>query len=293
LITQNPPFVSDSKQQNMKLKLLFPVLSLIIASILGCKKESTIQPDILQPEYTLPQGNHPYDSKIVDFYNKYGTYFLYKFTEKDFRWNISDDIEYVADPGDQNYVGESLEIIDKQLFAFYNESFLKVSLPYKILLSSRVRALVMNDTLATPVNAVSTFSHLTFGQASSRLSQLTQEELRELKADLHVAYWSQAISNRKVKLPPAFVDATDYSLVMEFNKKRYGVFDTHEGGVNADSDFIDYIGVIVSNTSEQLENTIFLVQNDPAGRYRYKYNAIINYYKSTYGIDLQFIGNSK
>lgn len=277
----------------MKLKLLFPVLSLIIASTLGCKKEPAIQPDILQPEYKLPQGNHPYDSKIVDFYNKYGTYILYKFTEKDFRWDISDDIEYVADQGDQNYVGQSLDVIDKQLFGFYDESFLKISLPYKILLSSRIRALSGSDTLATPVNAVSIFSHLTFGQTSTRLSQLTPEELVELKADLHVAYWSQAINNSKVKLPPAFVAATDYSMVMEFNKKRYGVFDTHEGGVNVDSDLIDYIRQIVSHTRQELENTIFLTQNDPEGRYKYKYNAIINYYKSTYGVDLQFIGNSK
>lgn len=36
--------------------------------------------------YKLPQGNNDYDQTIVDYYNKYGTYILYKYTDKDAYW---------------------------------------------------------------------------------------------------------------------------------------------------------------------------------------------------------------
>ncbi|MCX2453640.1 hypothetical protein OQX61_20380 [Pedobacter sp. PLR] len=276
----------------MKLKLLFPVLSFMIISILGCKKEPVIKPDTIQPEYQLPQGNHPYDHKILDFYNKYGTYILYKFSSKDFRWNITDDILYVADQGDQDYVEQSLDVLDKKLFSFYNEGFLKLTLPYKILLSSRIRVVKLPDTLATPIPAISTFSHFTFGQTSRRFSQLTDQELVDLKTDMHVAYWQQAINTKKMELPPSFAAATDYSMVMEFNKNQYGVFH-YSNGMNATDDFLGYIAAIVTHTAEELENAVFTLDNDPEGRFRFKYNMITNYYKVKYNVDLQAIGNSK
>ncbi|AOM76409.1 hypothetical protein [Pedobacter steynii] len=276
----------------MNLKLLFSLLSLMIALALGCKKEPVIQPDTLQPEYQLPQGNQPYDNKILDFYKKYGTYILYKFNDKDFQWNISANILYAADPGDQDYIAQSLEMMDKKLFSFYTEPFLKLSLPYKILLSSRIRRVVAPDTLATPVNAVSTFSHFTFGQASPRLGNLTEQELTVMKNELHIAYWKQAVITKKVELPDLFIAATDYGMVQDYNKNEYGVF-TYSYGMTASDDFLDYITAIVSHTAEELEATIFLPENDPQGRFKFKYNAVINYYKAKYNLDLQAIGNSK
>lgn len=276
----------------MNSKLLFPLLFLIIGLALGCKKEPAIQPDTIRPEYHLPQGNHPYDKKILDFHEKYGTYVLYKFTDKDFQWNITTNLLYAADPGDEGYIEQSLEMLDKKLFSFYTEGFLKLSLPYKILLSSRIREIKGPDTVATPVNTVSTFSQFTFGQASPRIDHLTEEQLKTLKGDLHVAYWKQAVVTKKVELPDIFVAATDYGAVQDYNKDQYGVF-KYSFGMGAKEDLMDYINAIVTHTAAELEATIFLPKNDPQGRFRFKYNAIINYYKTKYNVDLQAIGNSK
>ena len=48
--------------------------------LLSCKKEAVLKPETISPLHTLPQGNHAYDTRIVDFYNKNGTYILYNLT---------------------------------------------------------------------------------------------------------------------------------------------------------------------------------------------------------------------
>lgn len=275
----------------MKLKILFHLL-LVNLVILSCKKEVVIQPDTLQPEYTLPQGNHDYDARIVNFQHKYGCYILYKFTDKDFRWNISNQIPYVADQGDENYITPALNALDKYLFHYYSEGFLKLALPYKIILSARIRKIDLSskDTLETPLSSVSSFSHFAFGHASSRLATLSTDELKQMKADLHMEFWRQAVGTGKVEVPPIFAKSTDYSQVWSGFEKYYGVLGEVGSGYTVYSDFAGYIQLILSNTADQLEQTLFLPANDPNGKYRLKYNAIVNYYKSTYSIDLQAIG---
>ncbi|MNR49214.1 hypothetical protein D3C85_1685630 [compost metagenome] len=63
--------------------------------------------------------------------------------------------------------------------------------------------------------------------------------------------------------------------------------------MTARDDFMDYITAIVTHSASELEASIFLPENDPQGRFKFKYNAIINYYKAKYSLDLQSIGNSK
>jgi hypothetical protein len=286
----------------MKLKLILPTLLVGIMMLISCKKEAAIQPDTLQPEYTLPQGNHDYDTRIVNFQHKYGTYILYKFTDKDFRWNINAQISYVADQGDQNNITPALNALDEYLLHYYNDDFLKKTLPYKIMLSARIRQVVYDpwasvvtlDTLDTPVASASAFSHIAFGYANDQLANMSADELKQMKTALHTEFWKQAINTKKVKFSPVFVEATpDYTLVGSWNVKNYGVLG--EPGVNStytpSSDFTAYIQLIASTTQEELEKTLFLPGNDPNGKYRLKYNAIINYYKLEYNINLQALAN--
>lgn len=201
-------------------------------------------------------------------------------------------LSYTADQGDENYIAPALEALDTYLFKFYNQDFLKKALPYKILLSARIREITYdNDTLATPVNSVSAFSHFAFGRAGSSLAGMTDDELMLMKSDLHREFWKQAINYGKITLPPAFIKATNYADVYDWTKKNYGVFMPDVNALSADlyGDFQGYIEVIVSNTLEELEQSLFRPANDPNGKYKLKYNIIVNYYKEAYGVDLQGI----
>ena len=67
------------------------VIGMFIGSVLfcSCAKDSALGPDVaLERDYVLPQGKSPQaDGRIVDLYEKYGSYFLYDFTLLDLNWN--------------------------------------------------------------------------------------------------------------------------------------------------------------------------------------------------------------
>lgn len=75
---------------NSKYWIWMSIIGLV--GLFGCDDKETIVPsDTLVPEIVLPQGNHDYDTKIVDFYENTGVYILYKFNPKDvyFAGNLS------------------------------------------------------------------------------------------------------------------------------------------------------------------------------------------------------------
>ncbi|SER01530.1 hypothetical protein [Pedobacter rhizosphaerae] len=277
----------------MKLKILiYSFLSLLLFG--GCGKEELTPAAEIPPLYTLPQGNHPYDKTIVDFYNTYGTYILYKFTDKDFRWNFNTNISFVAEQGDENYIEPALAALDKYLIKLYPTDFLKKALPYKIILSSRIRSVSTNGTvLDNYINAVSTSSHFAFGRAGSTLSTLTEAQLKTMKAELNREFWRQASAYGKIPMPPAFVAATSYNVVTAANRRTYGVFTVPNGSQNIYGDLVDYLYNIALQTPQEWEQTVFTTTNDPTGRFRFKYNSIINYYKEKYGLDLQSVSQNK
>lgn len=281
----------------MKLKILtYPLLVLALAG--GCK-EAVIHPDEVPPLYTLPQGNHAYDAKIVDFYNTYGCYILYKFTDKDFRWNINSNIFFVAEQADENYVEPALTILDDYLFRFYTPELLKKAMPYKLILASRIKTVTNNTTnppvtLDNYINTTSSYSHLAFGRAGATLPTLTPAQLKTMKAELHREFWKQATIYNKVSLPPAFAAATDYSVVTNVLpiRRANGVFTVptgNNGRLSVYSDFADYIYNIALQTPQEWEQNVFTSLNDPNGKFRLKYNAIISYFKEVHGVDLQDI----
>jgi hypothetical protein len=277
----------------MKLKIIIcSLLSLLLFG--GCGKEELAPAEEISPLYTLPQGNHPYDKTIVDFYNTYGTYILYKFTDKDFRWNFNSNISFVAEQGDESYIDPALAALDKYLIKLYPTDFLKKALPYKILLSSRIRSINSAGTILDNYNnAASSSSHFAFGRAGSTLSTLTEAQLKTMKAVLNREFWRQASAYDKIPMPPAFITSTNYSVLTAANRRTYGVFTVINGSQNIYGDFVDYLYNIALQTPQEWEQTVFTATNDPTGKFRFKYNSIINYYKEQFGLDLQSISQNK
>ena len=105
-------------------------LLLGVALLAGCNEEDDIVPRTENEVfYQLPQGDHDYDDKIVDYYNKYGFYILYEFEKKDLYWNNTGWTEYLmgnedfyytseaagymlGEPADQDYAGRVLEMCE-------------------------------------------------------------------------------------------------------------------------------------------------------------------------------------
>ena len=74
----------------MKRKIYFYMilLSWLLCAV-ACYDEKELSPSGIISSYSVPQGEHDYDDVIVEYYNKYGSCLLYKFTDKDTYWTPS------------------------------------------------------------------------------------------------------------------------------------------------------------------------------------------------------------
>lgn len=146
----------------MKRKIYFYMilLSWLLCAV-ACYDEKELSPSGIISSYSVPQGEHDYDDVIVEYYNKYGSCLLYKFTDKDTYWTpsgwmngvlgVNGKAGYLATPADEKYVGEQLDLIQKLWFSSYSAEFLKEFLPMKIMLCSEIDSLYVTwDFSCTP-----------------------------------------------------------------------------------------------------------------------------------------------
>lgn len=189
-----------------------------VALFAGCNDEDDIVPRTEDEVfYQLPQGNHDYDDKIVEYYNKYGFYILYEFEEKDLYWNntvwtkfaeSSNDYVYEAtsmgtllgEPADTAYAGRVLEMCEKGCFNLYPENYLDY-MPLRFLLCSKLSNVVSAGAIITPdgaiiirdtvkINVYRSFSRLAVNWASSDLDTITETDKLYFSKDLNTQFIS-------------------------------------------------------------------------------------------------------
>ena len=279
------------------------MICLFVITLSSCYKAPHLTPGTANVLYSLPQGDHPYDKDIVAFYNSYGTFILYNWTAADFQYGVTTAVfnnQVQAYSADTNYIQQGLNFLHANLLDLYPAAFIKNTLPWRILLASRIDSILFNsatqgyDTLYNiSVTSVSGQHQITLSQVDSVMAQLTLAQVATARGWLNRAYWQQAISNGVVEMPPAFDSVTSYISLNWLNNLDLGVLYYHQDGSanDAKSDFLDYIRVITSTSSQQMDSTWFSSQTDTQGLIREKYNIVVQYYLTNYGIDLQAIGD--
>ncbi|MGE8426993.1 MAG: hypothetical protein ACN6O7_03915 [Sphingobacterium sp.] len=270
------------------LKIYFYGLALL-GFLLGCKKDAPLEPSEIKLPYSLPQGNHAYDTRIVNFYEKYKTFILYQFTDADFRWNFSNNIQYSAEQADPAHVETALNFYDRELFAYYSPAFLNTMLPYKILLCKNIRYIMSTDEIPVYSDVARTQSHIAFSNVDAGWGSFSVARKIDVRGKLHGIFWASAIARGKIELAPEFIKGINYPSVGSWNYKSFGMFT--DVTVSAD-DVFDYVSRITSHTKAAFEAEYLNAAADPTGVYRRRYEALLDYYKTKYNIDLQAIGDA-
>ena len=286
-------------------KYSFPLLLIVLLSAMmaGCKKENrSVQSEYI-PDFQLPQGNNPYDQRIMDFYKETGIAILYKYTQKDFRWNLSNFIGAVGFEGDPAWVNASLDTLHKHFFGQYDKAFLRRLLPQKVYLASKIQKLKAGsylpevsatDSLQVFLDATSTFNNIGFGYAGPALEGLTASGMSRVRAEMHKLAWMEAVLANKVEVPKDFYAGIDYDKITASNYKAAGILEfvfAEKTGKSLVTDVASYIKFITGKTITELNNTVFSAASDPTGIYRKRYKILTDFYKSKYNLDLQAIGN--
>ncbi|GAB3349537.1 hypothetical protein GCM10027566_05880 [Arachidicoccus ginsenosidivorans] len=288
-----------------KFLLKYYLLVLFMVGLFACHKEEPLV--VSKPGtnllYSLPQGDHPYDNDIVQFYHKYNCFILYKFDSVDYNYNMTGIVrsKLSITPADSNYIAQALTFMHKNLFDVYPESFLQKTMPFSILLSSEI----MIDTSQVFTqryyfDAYCSQRGISFGLVNDSFPELTTQQLNQARGWLNMVYWQAALANGHLSYPDGFtalsVPNNQYDLVLA-NQHKYGVlssfFSHYFGPYDYTADFLSYIIEITSTDSTTFANTWLTPQVDINGLYKKKYELIINYYKTNYGINLQAIGDLK
>ncbi|MCD0488607.1 putative zinc-binding metallopeptidase [Pedobacter sp. MC2016-14] len=279
-----------------KIKYTFGFL-VLLTILAACKKEEVLTPSELAIEYQLPQGNHDYDNTLVELNNKYGSFFLYKFSAVDFGYtpvyapsNFGDT--YVADIADESYVGKVLTFVQKNWLSYYSDAFLKANLPFKVLLAQNMRS---KTSASTKYAVLSNYNQMTLSYFGPDFDLLTAAQKKTYVNSMHTEFFNFIFNRGKIDIPADFGAVTSYTTAATATNYYALGYVSYVVALQADKlnkDFLSYIALITSKTKAELDATILSPTTDTAGLIRKKYDFIINYYKTKYNIDLQAIGNA-
>lgn len=250
-------------------------------------------------EYVLPQGKSDADDRIVEYYNQYGTYILYEYTDLDFRYELGDT--YMHELPDPAYVGDMLDFLEDIWFDFYPADFHKKFMPLKIMLADYIASEDIWTGTMIPTFYASGAACIGFGFCSDTLQKISPATKLEFKRKLHENFWFKW--GEIIEIPEEFYEVSDYSHAAvseptseDYTRKRgfvtYSGFEwslyvnSQTKMLDEKTDFWSYLIGFVTRSSADWEEDLKwpLVKQ--------KYDILRNYLQDTYGFDIQKVGDA-
>jgi hypothetical protein len=305
-------------------KLIYIALLLLTTGLFvtGCKKEGALTASEEEQGYTLPQGYHSYDTTILDLYNKYSGYFLYKFIDKDTYWtptgwknafpNASGvwQAGYLVTTADTNYISQQLALIKKLWFSWYPDKFLVTFLPAKVMLCASVDSIYTNF-LVTPfvkttksVGAWFNYDNICINYGNAGVTTMTSKDSMAFAAKCNLIFIQSIYGRNMTPVTNDFTSVANYSITLSSQAAAYaqGIITYYVNTRSPQLDWNTYLEAMVSRSETNLNKStvntdrtsmgLLNATKDTNGKIRQRYNIIRNYFISNYGVDLQAIGNA-
>lgn len=307
--------------------LLFGMLTFVL---LGCQTEEELDPSGIETGYMVPQGDHDYDSVIVDYFDRFGSNLLYEFTDKDAYWtpqgwdNGSEGyydsggaLGFLVTPAESDYIMKQLNLLEATWFQFYSNEFMQKFLPFKILLCSEVDVMDFDysswpyQVKGFPVGGYFHYDQISVSYASETIDAMTKSDSLTYGITLHRLLMTSMLSRGVAEPTAEFASSVDYSKVSSLytNSEIWaaGSFQPYYYA-SAEYDWKYYLLMMVSYSEEYLTRDpgatseydwtetawegIFYPSKDVNGLLKARYDMVRNYYINNYGTDLQEIGNA-
>jgi hypothetical protein len=304
--------------------IIISIFSWAVIAGTACKKEGALTASDDIAGYKLPQGNHSYDTTIMNLYDKYGTYFLYQFSDKDTYWTPTGwknaamlasgawITGYDMTTADPTYVSQQLGLIKKLWLSNYTDKFLKAFLPAKVMLCASLDS-VYSVALFNPTRYVKTiksveawfnYDNICVNYGNVRSTTMTATDSARFLAKTNLIF-IQSIPGRNLSSPTSdFTSIANYgsSFTSQANAYAQGIITVYYNTRSAQNDWQAYMEAMVSrseaNLNKSTPNTdmtymgILNTTKDSNGKIKQRYNIVRNYFINNYGVDLQAIGNA-
>ena len=310
---------------------LYMILLLQVVLVTACYNEDDLTPSGIESRYVVPQGDHDYDATIVDFYEKYGSCLLYKFTDKDTYWtplkwmngalgeNGKDG--YIVSPADEAYVGEQLELLQDTWFSSYSDEFLSAFLPVKIMLCSEIDSVyatyVFSPTFmmvheSAKVDAWYNYDNICVSYGSEEVTQMTEADVAAFRNKVNRIF-IESMMGRGVTAPTKeFSEGINYDIddiytMPNLWAEGIPLLDSHTSSISVEHDWECFLIMMVNypesfltrepvfndsyNTTEANWDGILNPVKDVNGLLKARYDYVRNYFIENYNMDLQTVGN--
>ncbi|PUZ24251.1 hypothetical protein GA0116948_107160 [Chitinophaga costaii] len=303
-------------------------LLVLVISVASCKKsEGRLTPTTINDGYTLPQGTHDYDTLIQSYFDKYHSYFLYNFSEKDAYWTPTGyknatlgtsgywSNGFEMTPALDPYIKAQLSLFDVSCLRFYSDTFLKAFLPVKILLCSEVDSVYNNYDFSTSpptitkgtkhVGAWYNYDNICINYGNERVLSMSQADSLAYLTKVNLIFIKSIIGRGITSPIEEFTEQTNYTSTPTSMLDAYskGMLTPYYNGPTATSDWYQYL-LAMTTVSETTLHTAALStydatftgilnsKKDANGIIQKRYNIVRNYFITTYNVDLQAIGNA-
>lgn len=214
--------------------IIFAALAIFVAS---CSNKDEIK-DVVPPinDVTLPQGgNTEADDSILALFNRYDSYFRYKFTLDDMNWTLSAgglmETEYRFTPIKPDSVCNLLNAIRDSWFAFYPEEYTRTNMPRYIYLTEILESGnigMVNGELITkwkPITSRYISNQIAIANISGKWEDMGIADKRAFKKSLQSTVLCYYFSTEAITLPESFYAVSTYgNSAMSANAARNAGF---------------------------------------------------------------------
>nr|WP_320023112.1 putative zinc-binding metallopeptidase [uncultured Draconibacterium sp.] len=314
----------------MKITYLYIFLSLCALSSCSDTEDSAIEPSGIETGYIVPQGNNDFDSDIVKFYEDYGSYLLYQFTDKDAYWTpskwtngepSSDESDgklgFIYMVPDENYIKPQLDLLNRTWFNHYSPEFLDEFLPVKILLCSQVQYCNFDfsswpaQIKGADVAAYYNYDNICVSYAKEEVLNLTTEQEAAFEKGINRVFVDCMYGQDKLNPTDIFGESANYSLASSKSKNTelwgIGILQPYYSA-SPEKDWKQFVTMMICyseaylnaevtkvnewDTKETSWEGIFSPLKDSSGLLKKRYDMVRQFYIDNYNIDLQQIGNT-
>ena len=233
---------------------------------------------------------------------------MYEFSEKDFNWtqisgSLGDDI-FRFDPIEPGKVANLLDLLQLTWFDFYDQEFLAKTMPIRIFLAETVQLQVSEFDWGTwdyilswkDIYARYLDNQIAISNVDKNITEMSAEEKREYKSNLQSVFLEYLVTSAIIVAPDEFIAISDYlNNVSDTEEARNAGFVLNptmdyewsvDGNMTESNDLNAYLASLVFRTTEEWKEDLQypLVKQ--------KYDILVNWLKTGYGIDIVKIGNA-
>lgn len=287
------------------MKILYnSLICLIVAlSLHSCYDDENLnEPDKGVP-YPIEDSSDPLDHEVYEVYNKYHSIVRYVYSDTEVNWNmikasLADNNSFrVTRQEDRDVLLKGVKFVEDVFLKVYEGKLPKNWMPFKILLAENID---LNDEFMGWLPnkpAASGLNFLMVGNIKDGIDALSDEEKQKAKEAIHGRYWGNYLyGNERIDVPYQFFEVSkdkyDWETEDCFADGFWGLNEDYSAWgnycPNKELDIQQFFGKIVSTPYSELKPIL-----DANEKLKLKYDILVTYVMSEFGIDIQAIGNGE